>query len=622
MKNILTKLFYLFLITVVTFSCQQWFEVIQEVDIDNDEVAWVLDAGFYEYYRNGDWEKFQVKDDYQNLKWSSHQYRVIDQPQLGKYILGFMLSAADIKPWLSADKIQGYNFFLFSDVELSDLEREYPQFYETVMAAIMLVRKVNAVVALLGFAALGFLVKKFTREKWAGVVIFLLLVWHPTIHHYYRLAIVNPYSLWLQLLAVVAMAYELRILQKKNGRQLIKIGAVTGGLIAAATSVKLNGAFLVLIPIFFGGIVAALSLRKKHSESFNYFFTKWLYFFGSLIFSGEVMFLLLEPELWFNPINGLLSLVESRLGQQDRFFVSHPELNIFETIEFIWNLTPTWIGQNMMVSLVFFLLIICGVWSLIKKILSFKLKKKANQDLTSLLLLTSLFTIIGGTLYYARVGFDRYALPSVFSFLILATIGMVEIYETIITMDFQFIKRNLFYFKKSLFIFLVIIASGFLAGCDKLIPRAIDENMSQISQQKNENNVVKAVTQNTFSDREKIAIKIGDQQLQVEVVNTPQSITQGLSGRTEISSDGMLFIFPDLQERSFWMKEMKFDLDLVWIKHQKVIGVSEQVPKPATSTPLFLLKKYPSPGIVDMVLELPAGKAAALNIGLDSILSF
>lgn len=100
----------------------------------------------------------------------------------------------------------------------------------------------------------------------------------------------------------------------------------------------------------------------------------------------------------------------------------------------------------------------------------------------------------------------------------------------------------------------------------------------------------------------------------VEVVNTPESMAQGLSGRTEIGADGMLFIFPTKEIKYFWMKDMQFPIDIIWIADDTVISVSEHVPIPDPETPDFRLEIYPSTEPVNVVLEIPAGDAKRLSI--------
>lgn len=109
-------------------------------------------------------------------------------------------------------------------------------------------------------------------------------------------------------------------------------------------------------------------------------------------------------------------------------------------------------------------------------------------------------------------------------------------------------------------------------------------------------------------------LTVGTHQLEVEVVDTPETITRGLSGRTEISADGMLFVFDQRRVPGFWMKEMQFDLDLVWIDGQKIIGITKNVPAPSPNTSESQLQLYYPPGLVDKVLEIPAGQADLLGL--------
>lgn len=100
--------------------------------------------------------------------------------------------------------------------------------------------------------------------------------------------------------------------------------------------------------------------------------------------------------------------------------------------------------------------------------------------------------------------------------------------------------------------------------------------------------------------------------LALEVVNTPVSLAKGLGDRSEIGSDGMLFVFSQPTETSFWMYGMKFDLDMIWIKDSIIVEITENVPAPQNSGLLSMnternLPTYPSPGEVDMVLEVRAG---------------
>jgi hypothetical protein len=67
----------------------------------------------------------------------------------------------------------------------------------------------------------------------------------------------------------------------------------------------------------------------------------------------------------------------------------------------------------------------------------------------------------------------------------------------------------------------------------------------------------------------------------------------------------MLFVFGDRAPTTFWMKGMRFPLDIVWIDRGRVTGIERDAPVPKGEPPL-----YPSTGPVDHVLEVPAGWTA------------
>lgn len=112
------------------------------------------------------------------------------------------------------------------------------------------------------------------------------------------------------------------------------------------------------------------------------------------------------------------------------------------------------------------------------------------------------------------------------------------------------------------------------------------------------------------SDQKLLRIYVGDVPLTVELVTTSAKIARGLSGRSEIGADGMLFVFAQPIRPGFWMKEMQFDLDLVWIQDGKIVDITPNVPAPPPNTPVQQLEVYYPAEPVTMVLEVPAGFAA------------
>lgn len=117
------------------------------------------------------------------------------------------------------------------------------------------------------------------------------------------------------------------------------------------------------------------------------------------------------------------------------------------------------------------------------------------------------------------------------------------------------------------------------------------------------------------TDREVRQISINDQALEVFVADSRSEWANGLSNieLEEFAADGMLFIFDDSDERTFWMNEMLFDIDIVWIEDGEVVKVETEIPAPQDGEIRYM---YSEPFKVDAALELPAGGVD--NFGIDT----
>ncbi|MBP9714945.1 MAG: DUF192 domain-containing protein [Candidatus Pacebacteria bacterium] len=70
----------------------------------------------------------------------------------------------------------------------------------------------------------------------------------------------------------------------------------------------------------------------------------------------------------------------------------------------------------------------------------------------------------------------------------------------------------------------------------------------------------------SFSVNEIKNVEVANQKIKVDVVNTPETRAQGLSGRESLAeNEGMLFVFDNPSDYSFWMKDMNFSIDMIWI---------------------------------------------------------
>jgi len=61
-------------------------------------------------------------------------------------------------------------------------------------------------------------------------------------------------------------------------------------------------------------------------------------------------------------------------------------------------------------------------------------------------------------------------------------------------------------------------------------------------------------------------VEIAGKKLKVDLALTPETQERGLSGRISLKDDeGMLFVFKNSGIYYFWMKEMNFPIDMIWI---------------------------------------------------------
>lgn len=96
----------------------------------------------------------------------------------------------------------------------------------------------------------------------------------------------------------------------------------------------------------------------------------------------------------------------------------------------------------------------------------------------------------------------------------------------------------------------------------------------------------------------------------LEVARSLEEKRKGLSDRDSLFEDaGMLFLFETPAIRSFWMKDMKFAIDILWIDEQGIIvGMEENIS--SDSFP----QRFRSPKPVPYVVEVSAGWAASHSV--------
>jgi uncharacterized protein len=113
-------------------------------------------------------------------------------------------------------------------------------------------------------------------------------------------------------------------------------------------------------------------------------------------------------------------------------------------------------------------------------------------------------------------------------------------------------------------------------------------------------------------------LKINGKTISLIVVDTPAGRAHGLSDRESLpENSAMLFVFQDPDKYGFWMKDMKFPIDMIWLDPAfKVVYIAQNV-SPNTYPQVFT-----PPEKSLYVLETNANFAYENDIKVGSVLDF
>ena len=119
-------------------------------------------------------------------------------------------------------------------------------------------------------------------------------------------------------------------------------------------------------------------------------------------------------------------------------------------------------------------------------------------------------------------------------------------------------------------------------------------------------------------DSQQIKVFMGGKEFLVSVADTNAERTKGLSGTSQIKdNEGMLFVFPEKGSYGFWMKDMLYNLDIIWIDENLHITHIEKSLSPDSYPKVF----YPTkPSLY--VLEVLAGQSENLKLIIGDSLIF
>lgn len=121
----------------------------------------------------------------------------------------------------------------------------------------------------------------------------------------------------------------------------------------------------------------------------------------------------------------------------------------------------------------------------------------------------------------------------------------------------------------------------------------------------------------------KTQARISETVFEAEVARTTQERSQGLANRQNLAtSSAMLFVFDKDERFSFWMKNVIFPLDMIWIDKDKKIADITHNAQPESGKADSQLRIYKSAVPVRYVLEVNAGTARDRNFRIGQDVNF
>lgn len=115
-------------------------------------------------------------------------------------------------------------------------------------------------------------------------------------------------------------------------------------------------------------------------------------------------------------------------------------------------------------------------------------------------------------------------------------------------------------------------------------------------------------------------VEVGGQRYHVEIADEHEERRQGLMFVDELAPDaGMLFVWRRAAPRSFWMRNTRIPLDIVYIgPDRRIVAWSLDTPPCRTTS----CPSYPSGAPAQYVLEVNAGEMARLGVEIGDRVRF
>lgn len=113
-----------------------------------------------------------------------------------------------------------------------------------------------------------------------------------------------------------------------------------------------------------------------------------------------------------------------------------------------------------------------------------------------------------------------------------------------------------------------------------------------------------------YIQKDKVRVCFKDECFIAEVADTEKERRKGLQNRDSLKANaGMLFVFDREEHYSFWMKDTKIPLDIIWINEDKEVVSIEKNAEPCT-----VCSHYTPEEKAKYVLEVNAGTTEDVKI--------
>lgn len=116
--------------------------------------------------------------------------------------------------------------------------------------------------------------------------------------------------------------------------------------------------------------------------------------------------------------------------------------------------------------------------------------------------------------------------------------------------------------------------------------------------------IILLVTNSAIAAKYSHYFETDGQKVLLEQAKSERDKIRGLANRPSLEENtGMVFFYESPVEQAFWMKNVRFPLDIIFLKDSKITRIYKNA-QPCTEE---ICKIYTSKGLTDEVIEVPAG---------------